>query len=622
MRDELGCFMNSKIATLWEWTSTQRHRYLIAAVALACATLTLYVTPIIIGGTVDVVLKGEPEAGQPLVRRVADALGGVEAVRNHLWIAAAAIACVSALAGLFQYLKSRQVALASENIARKLRERLYGHLQLVSTGFHDRSQTGDLVQRCTSDVETVRMFYASQAVEILRASVLLLTAIPIMVLLDSVMALWAIAVLPLIVMFAIFFFRRVQGSFQRFDEAEGAMTAVLQENLTGVRVVRAFARQDFEIEKFAARNRTHRDLNYRLFRVMAFYWSTSDLLCFLQMALVLGVGAYRVRSGAMSVGTLVTFMSCVGIYLWPVRQMGRILTELGKAMVSTGRIMEVLNEPEETSPAPPAGLPQPIHGRLEFDQVSFAYGEHRVLEDVSLVVEPGKTVALLGPSGAGKSTLVQLALRLIDPVQGVIRLDGIDISTLPRRDVRRAFGVVLQEPFLFSRTVRENIRLGNPAARDEQVEQAARDAQVHDSIVAFEKGYDSMVGERGVTLSGGQRQRVAIARALLRDAPILVLDDALSAVDTKTESAILDALRRRRGQATILIAHRLSTLMHADQIVVLDHGRVIQTGTHAELVHRPGLYRSLWQIQSELEDDLRAELGEAAGEQLAVSTDP
>jgi ATP-binding cassette subfamily B protein len=506
----------------------------------------------------------------------------------------------------------------SERIALRLRERLYDHLQHVPAGYHDTAQTGDLVQRCTSDVDTLRTFYAQQVGDIARAVLLIVTVVPILAWMDARMAVVSMAVLPVIFAFAVVFFGRARRSFKAMDEAEGAMTTVLQENLTGIRVVRAFARQAFEIDRFERRNRAHRDLNMRLFAVMAWYWSSSDFLCFVQGALVLLVGAWRVSRGTMSPGTMVAFLSYAMMFIWPVRQMGRVLTELGKAMVSLGRVQEILDVARESSPSEratpsaPATLPARVRGEIALRNVHFAHGGKPVLCDVTLAIPAGSTLALLGPSGSGKSTIVHLLLRLYDYDRGSITLDGVEIRDLDRQAVRSQFGVVMQEPFLYSRSLRENIKLARPTADDQEMVESAAIAAVHESIDSFDKKYDTLIGERGVTLSGGQRQRVAIARAILKDAPVLVLDDALSAVDTHTEAMILDALKRRRGRhTTILIAHRLSTLMHADQIAVVEHGRVTQLGTHDQLVAADGLYRRLWQIQGALEQDLETELAGA-----------
>jgi ATP-binding cassette subfamily B protein len=445
-------------------------------------------------------------------------------------------------------------------------------------------------------------------VEIARTALLLLIATPILFAHDARLTALSLMLLPLVFVSALVFFRRVQRLFLQVDEAEAKMTGVLQENLTGIRVVRAFARQDEERVKFAGVNGAHRDLHYRLIRLLGAYWALSDVLCLTQMGVALFAAAYAYVSGAIGLGTLFVFTTYVGLVIWPVRQLGRILADAGKATVSLDRLAQILEETEEDALAD--GGPA-FTGDLAFDDVHFAFGtEGRpVLQGLSFRVRAGETVALLGAPGAGKSTAIQLLLRLYDPSSGVICLDGRDLATFGREHVRRNVAAVLQEPFLYSATVGANVRVGRAAASDEELVSSATDACVHGAIETFERGYDTLVGERGVTLSGGQRQRVALARALLKDAPVLVLDDALSAVDTKTEAAILDALRRRRGRrTTILIAHRLSTIAHADRILLLEGGRVAQQGTHRELIAREGPYARLWRIQGALEEQIDADL--------------
>ncbi|MFT3787641.1 MAG: ABC transporter ATP-binding protein [Tepidisphaeraceae bacterium] len=597
------------LRSLWTFTAGYRGRYVLAIAALAASTLLGYAAPLVIGSVIDGVLNNSRQPGSQ-ARFVLGLLGGAEYVRAHLWIAAIALTCAVAFSGAFGFLRGYFTSTAAESIIRRLRNQLYDQLQHVPPAWHDTQATGDLVQRCSSDVDTTRNFYQSQFVEIVDGLVRLCTVIPIMIWIDWRMAIAATCVLPVIVGFSAFFFKRVQGSFKRADEAEGAMSATMQENLTGIRVVRAFARRDFEVERFAVKNETHRSLSFKLFLVMAAYWASSDLMCFTQLAAVVGYGVYRVSQGGLSVGEYVAFWGFATMYIWPVRHMGKILTELGKTLVALGRINEVLDAPREADPATPAALPARVQGRIEFAGVSFAHKDKAVLDGVSFTVEPGQTIALLGPSGSGKSTIINLLLRFYDPSAGTITLDGVALSNLRRKDVRRQIGIVMQEPFLYGKTVRDNIRLGRFDAPEDEIIESASIASIHESIQKFEKQYETVVGERGVTLSGGQRQRVAIARALLKDAPILVLDDALSAVDTHTEADIINALKTRSGrQTTILIAHRLSTLMHADRILVIEGGRITQQGTHAELVQQPGLYRGLWSIQSELEEDLQLELG-------------
>ena len=585
----------------------QRLRYGLAIAAILVSSALMYLPPLIIMVAIDHAILGERLTGPAFMVRAVGWLGGRSVLARNLWVAAALSVCIVGVAGVFMYIKGKWSAQAAESMARALRDRLYGHLQHLPSLWFDTRQTGDLIQRCTSDVETIRMFLAAQVVEVARAAILLSVGLPILLALDVRLGLLSMALLPIIVLYSMRFFVNVRKSFQRVDECEGRMTANVQENITGIRVVRAFARQDFECRRFAGRNDEYRREWYDLIHLMSAYWPVSGFLCNIQAGLVLMAGAYWAITGSLSVGTLAAFITSVGIFLWPVRHVGRILADLGKALVSLGRVHEILSaEPEsdiaeapEASGAAGASAREPARGEIVMENLSFSHGRADVLRDVSVHVDPGQTLAILGPSGSGKSTLINLLLRLYDYDTGSIRLDGVELTDLPRQYVRSQIGVVMQEPFLYSRTLRENIKLGHFTAPDEAMIDAAAAACVHESIAGFEEGYDTIVGERGVTLSGGQRQRVALARALLRQPPVLILDDALSAVDTRTEDMILRALARRHGkQTTLVIAHRLTTLRHADSIIVLEAGRVVQAGSHQQLVNEEGMYRRLWRIQS------------------------
>jgi len=614
-KDVWAIIMLDKTRLLWPLTAGQRGRYVGAIVAILVSTAFLYAPPLIIRGALDHVVDSQPVVSHPLLAGLLQWLGGREAAGRLLLIAASAVAVATALAGVFSYLRGRWAAAAAEEITRRLRNRLYDHIQRLPCRWHDGTDRGDLLQRCTSDVETLRMFLANHVVEVCGAVVRLGAAAPVLFWLDARMAVLSMALMPPLVVFTLIFFIRIRTTFRAADESEGRMTSMIQENLSGIRVVRAFARQEHERRRFAAPNAEYRDRWYRVIHVMSWYWPLSDMLCVSQRGIVLIGGAWFVTRGQMSIGTLFAFIATVGLFIWPVQHLGRSLAELGKATVSLRRLWEVLSaaaEADRAGAAPPASA---AAGRIEVRDLRFAHdGGEPVLDGVSFTVEGGQTLALLGPSGSGKTTLINLLLRFYDYDDGSILLDGRELSELPRSFVRSRFGVVAQEPFLYSKTVAENIRLGRSAARDEEMVEAASAACVHESIESFSQGYDTLVGERGITLSGGQRQRVALARALLRDCPVLILDDALSAVDTQTESMIQAALARRRGrQTTLVVAHRLSTLRQADRILVFDRGRIIQSGTHEELAAAEGMYRRLWRIQSSLEEDLDRDLQTAPG---------
>lgn len=609
--------MFSQLHVVWQIMRGQRLRYGLALACLFVATAFNYLVPLVGSVTIDYAVDGKsPLEGSRLLTGLLAFLGGPGTLRTHLWLAPVAMVVFTAIGGMFTYLKGWLASLASDGIARRLKDELYDHLNHLPMRYHDRADTGDLVQRCTSDVETTRQFLAVQVMEIGHALLLAGAALPMLWSLHRPMTLLSFALIGPIVIYGYVYFTRVRHVFKQVDEAEGALTGVIQENLTGIRVVRAFARQDHERARFAGPNANFRNRNLRLLRLMSWYWSISDFASLAQLGLTLLVGAYWVVTGALTVGVLFAFLSYLGIMLWPVRQMGRILTDLGKTTVALGRIQEILAVAREADPddrgqmTDGGGQPPRLSGAIRVRDLRFSHGgAQHALNGVSLDVAPGETLAILGPSGAGKSTLLHLILRLYDYTEGSIQLDDRELATIPRKEVRGQIGVVMQEPFLFSKTLRDNLRLGRGDAPDLEIEEAARAACIHDTIVSFERGYDTLIGERGITLSGGQRQRMAIARAILKRPPILILDDALSAVDGETEAMILEALRQRRGRATTLvIAHRLSTLAHADRVIVLDRGAIIQSGTHAELAARDGLYRRLWKIQTEVEADLRREL--------------
>jgi len=599
--------VREKFKLLLAFMKGSRLLYLGSVICIGLSIVISLVSPLVFSFALDSLIGGK-EAALPLwIMSLIDRIGGMEVLRSNLWICGLVLLLINILNGLFQFFKGKWSAQASESIARSIRDRLYDHLQNLPYDYHVKAETGDLIQRCTSDVETIRRFLAVQFVEIGRAVFTLAASLVIMFSLSVRMTVVSMAVVPLVFIFAVVFFVRVKKAFQLSDESEGRLSTVLQENLTGVRVVRAFGRQAYETEKFEKVNSEYRDLTYRLIRLMAVYWSVSDGITILQIGAIVVLGTYWASLGLITLGTLTVFITYEGMLLWPVRQMGRILTDMGKTVVALGRIEEILNAPLETQDED--CIKPPIDRDIEFKDVYFEYEPGKpVLNGLSFRIEKGRTVAILGPTGSGKSSLVHLLQRLYDYNGGSITIGGVELRKIDKKWLRSRVGIVLQEPFLFSRTIRENIGMAKQDVKDSEIFEASRIASVHDVIREFENGYDTAVGEKGVTLSGGQKQRVAIARTLVRDSDILIFDDSLSAVDTETDAAIRRELKKRsRDITTFIISHRITTLSEADIILVLEEGRLVQSGTHEQLMREEGLYKRIWSIQNELEQEFRQE---------------
>jgi ATP-binding cassette subfamily B protein len=600
-----------KFELIWNFMKGSRSLYVFSIAAIGFATFIRFIWPMILRVTVDSIIGDNPLQVQgwlaPVFESIYHFLGGKSILAQSLWMCSLILIILTISRGIFLFFKGKWSAVASESIVQNIRDRLYDHLQYLPFEYHVKAKTGDLIQRCTSDLETIRRFLAIQLVEVGRALFMLTFALSFMLPMNVKMTLISLSLVPLIFAFAVLFFIKVKIAFKESDESEGRLSTVLQENLTGVRVVRAFARQKFEIDKFDGKNAEYRDKTYHLIRLLAWYWSVSDFFSLMQIGAVIILGTYWAAKGIISLGTLMAFSSYVGMLLWPIRQMGRVLTDMGKAQVSIERIQEILDEPIEDLDE--GSSLKKINGEIEFKNVSFQYEEGKpILKNVSFKAEKGQTIAILGPTGSGKTTLVNLLPRLYDYQSGSITIDGMDIRSISKKTLRRNIGIVLQEPFLFSRTIKENIGLAKKKAKDDDVFQAAQIASIHDVIMDFEQGYKTAVGERGVTLSGGQKQRVAIARTIINGNPILIFDDSLSSVDTETDAAIRKKLRKRREKVTtFIISHRLSTLAEADLILVLENGELVQRGTHLQLLKQEGLYKRIWAIQTSLEEELALE---------------
>ncbi len=639
-------------------------RYFLIALAASLVTTVLNaLTPQIFRFSIDSVLGGSKYMY----------------LADHLWILALLLVGVAVLSGISQYICRANTALAGENFARNMRDALFAHVQRLPMSWHDKNQTGDIIQRCTSDVEVIRNFVVTQLLEVFRTVFLIITSFGMMLSMNVELSLVVLLFVPIVVLYSAVFYRLIAKRFIVADEAEGELSTVVQENATGVRVVRAFGREQFEMDRFREKNDYFAKLWIRLGTLSGLYWGVGDLITGLQVVAVIVLGAARAVRGDISVGEFIAFASYNTTLVWPIRGLGRILSDMSKAGVSFERVDYIIRAEEEAyentdgsvcseediqaykeSNAGSENVSDHVnieyedhkdgsagtenvsdhvnieyedhkdgsagfenvsdHVNIEyedhkdgsagfdivFDHVSFGYEEgQRVLRDITFQVPQGHTFGILGGTGSGKSTIIQLLTRLYElkDGQGSITVGGEDIRRIPLEKLRGSIGMVLQEPFLYSRTIRENIAAVRPDASLEEIRRAAKIACIDDAVMSFPDGYDTLVGERGVTLSGGQRQRVAIARMLLEGAPVMVFDDSLSAVDSQTDSMIRKALKEHmKDAAVILISHRITTLMGADQIMVLNHGKIEEMGSHQELIQKDGIYRQIYDIQMSRDD--------------------
>ena len=526
---------------------------------------------------------------------------GIPYLKEHIWLISLEVIGIALVNGIMIYLYRSQTAKAGETFAKNMRDILFAHVQRLPMKWHDGVQTGDIIQRCTADVETIRNFVVTQVLEVFRTVFLLVVSLAMMLTMNRKLTMVALAFTPVVVLYSGIFYHLIAKNYTAADEAEGDLSTVVQENATGVRVVRAFGRERFEIDQFDEKNEIFARLWIRLGTLSGLYWAVGDLITGLQVLVIVTLGAIEAVHGSITAGEFIAFASYNTTLVWPVRSLGRILSEMSKTGVSFDRVNYILDSAEEEM-AESGVIPERTD--IVFDHVSFGYEENQsVLEDVSFHIKEGTTCGVLGGTGSGKTTIVHLLDRLYELKKGTVQIGGVDIRDIPRSWIRSHVGMVLQEPFLFSRTIRDNIAAANPDATMNEIREAARIACVDDTIMAFPDGYDTIVGERGVTLSGGQRQRVAIARMLIAKAPIMIFDDSLSAVDADTDVRIRRVLRSKMKEATvILISHRITTLMEANQILVLNHGVIEECGTHQQLIHHGGIYQKIYEIQLNQDD--------------------
>ena len=589
-----------KARLLWRFLKGSKGLFLLSILMTAFMALADMLTPQIIRVAVDNVISGKAMEAGSLAEKLVIWAGGAEYLRAHMWILAGAVLVVAVMKVLSQYGFTLSNTGASETLVKTMRDLLYTHIGRLPFSWHMKNHTGDIIQRCTSDIDTTRNFVAGQLTQLLRIVILVVMSMVFMLGMNPLLTLIALLPMPFIVLYSVKFHNKIGEGFKDCDEAEGRLSAMAQENLTGVRVVRAFGREKYERDRFEKHNEEYTGLWVRMGGVMSRFWSTSDVLSGLQIMLVVVFGVVFCLDGRMQEGEYIAFLAYNGQLVWPIRMLGRMISEMSKAGVAVDRIGYIMDSPAETDVENP--LTPDMTGDIAFEHVNFAYdGCPQMLHDIHFTMKAGTTLGILGGTGSGKSTLMLLLDRLYDlPAEnGRITIGGVDIAQISREHLRKNIGIVLQEPFLFSRTLQENLSITNDGLTLTDIREAARAACLDDTIQGFTKGYDTFVGERGVTLSGGQKQRAAIARMLTQKTPIMIFDDSLSAVDAETDAKIRSALEKRFGSASIiLISHRISTLSKADQVIVLDRGRIAEMGTPEELAKAGGLYQRISEIQT------------------------
>jgi ATP-binding cassette subfamily B protein len=552
-----------------------------------------------------------------LLRNFADTVVGNTApiagtLSRSLVLIAVGFVFLAMVEGSFAYLSTRLASYSAENITRRLRNFLFDHIQRLSFAYHSKTPTGDLIERVTSDVDSVRNFFNDQAIGVGRIILLFVINFVAIGLLSWKLALASVAVVPVIVVVSAWFFKKISKAYESYQEQEAKLSTTLQENLTGVRVVKAFARQGYEMDKFEKDNWEKFLQGRKLLRMHSLFWPLSDLLCGFQMLAGFIYAGILAVHGVITIGTYPAYVGLVIWLIWPMRNLGRIIVNTSTGLVSYDRLMEIVKQEREPLTDGKIQTIDPAKGDILFDKVSFQYsdGNSDVLKDINFHIHPGQSVALLGSTGSGKTTLVNLLPRFHEYTSGHILLDNNELTDYPREYLRKQIGIVEQEPFLFSRSIRENITYGvGRSVPQEEVEKAARAAAIHDVITTFPDGYNTLVGEKGVTLSGGQKQRLAVARTLLKNPSILILDDSTSSVDTETEAEIRSALNGlMENRTTFIIAHRIQSVMNADLILVMDKGEVVQMGTHDDLIAQDGMYRKIYNIQTRIDEELDEEI--------------
>ena len=589
-----------KLSLLWQFLKGAKRYFLVTVLAAGVTSLADMLQPQIIRAAVDCALGGKEGDFPAFVMNAVDSIGGFAYLGQHLWIMASAILAIAVIQVISQYTFRVYNTKASETLVKSMRDQLFSHIERLPFSWHMKNRTGDIIQRCTSDIDTTKNFLSEQLTSVFKIVILLIFSIFFMVSMHGTLTLIALIPMPLIIGYSIHFHHKIHEGFTDCDENEGKLSAMAQENLTGVRVVRAFGQERSEMDKFTKQNDYYTSLWVKMAKIMSRFWSVSDIISGIQVMLVVVFGAGFCIHGSLTEGEYIAFISYNSILVWPIRQLGRMISEMSKAGVSIDRVAYIMHSPLETDE--PDATNAPMDGDICFEHVNFAYeNSPELLHDINFTMKAGTTLGILGGTGSGKSTLMLLLdkLYLLDEIGGRITIGGTDIRKIKTEHLRKNIGMVLQEPFLFSRTIAENIGITSPEVDMEVIRSAARAAALDETITSFAQGYETMVGERGVTLSGGQKQRAAIARMLTQETPIMIFDDSLSAVDTQTDAKIRHAISEKFGKASvILISHRITTLSAADKIIVLDRGRIVEEGTHDELKQNGGIYQKIYETQS------------------------
>jgi ATP-binding cassette, subfamily B, bacterial len=606
---------------IFEILGKWKYRYISAALLLVVSVLFRLLEPKVLQIAVDKIIaffvsKGVIQTGGDAVTGFIYSILPELKLENAwlilIWLGVIFLA-ISLLRGISMFMSSTISASSTEKATKQLRDKLFSHMQYLPMEYYGKTPTGELVQRCTGDVETVRKFASMQVTETVRLAAIFIGAFVMMYMVSPLYAFISITMFPLMLIASVFFFKKESEIWTKHEAEQDKLTAMVQENLSGVRVVKAFAKENYEIEKFTAQNERKRQWGMKLLKLHSMYWPGSDVMVYTQLAISIIAGGYFVLENRITIGELTAFYTYASYVTWPMRRLAQLVSEMGMTSVAIDRIYSILDYPVENYDGLIGG-DKKIKGEIEFENVHFKYNDvdSSILNGISFKIKAGEKIALLGPTGAGKSTIISLLMRFYEPSSGRIIIDGHDIREYARPFLRSKIGVVLQKPFLFSTTIKENIAYSDPETHIDEIVESAKVANIHDIITdIFPQAYDTVVGEKGVTLSGGQKQRVTLARTILKNPDILVMDDSTSSVDTETEFVIQKALRNvTEHKTTIVIAHRVTSVQDCDRIIVLDKGRVIEQGTHDELIENNGFYKKIYDIQVSIEDEINRDISE------------